>query len=249
MIEAVIIDDESGARFMLRELLEKNFSDRITVKGEANGMKTGVELIRKHQPKLVFLDIKMPDGTGFELLEELEDTSFEVVFVTAYSNFAVKAFQFSAFGYLLKPIKRNDFVKTIEKLIARLTHLTDTKNQRLKVLIENYSEDKKVNKLVVRKTMGFDVVEIDKIIHLEGDGNYTHIVSSVGDKITSSKNLGKFEELLADMGFFRIHISTIINLRFVKAYSSENGGQVEMSDGSVFKLSRYRKEAFLSRFY
>lgn len=116
-------------------------------------------------------------------------------------------------------------------------------------VIENYSEDKKVNKLVLRNAMGFDVVEIDKIIYLEGDGNYTHIISLGGNKITSSKNLGKFEELLADLGFFRIHISTIINLGFVKAYSSENGGQVEMRNGSVFKLSRYRREAFLSWFY
>ena len=103
--------------------------------------------------------------------------------------------------------------------------------------------------MVINKSNGFEVVDIEKILYLKGDGNYTNICTEDKNKITSSRNLGQFENLLADLGFFRVHISTLVHLKYVKAYSSENGGQIEMKDGNFFKLSRYRKEAFLNRFY
>lgn len=249
MIKAVIIDDESGARFMLSELIAKKFANRIKIVGEADGIAEGEQTVRNHQPDLVFLDIKMQDGTGFELLERFEELTFEVIFVTAYNNFAIKAFEFSAFGYLLKPIKSSDFIKTVEKLEKRFSQLKASKKERFKVLIDNYANNEKVKKLVITKAKGFEVVHIDKIICLEGDGNYTHIQLLDGKKITSSKNLKQFESLLLDLGFFRIHISTLINLSFVKGYSSKNGGEVEMCDGSLLKISRYRKAEFLNRFY
>lgn len=249
MLEAIIIDDEEGARFLLRDLLENNFTDQLAIKGEADGVETGIAAIQKLKPNLVFLDIKMQDGTGFDLLDRIENLSFEVIFVTAYDEFAIKAFEFSAFGYILKPIKKANLISTIENLRKRQDQNITEKDQQLKVLVENYANNDKVKKLVVTKVKGFEVVDIDTIIRLEGDGNYTNIVTTEKAKITSSKNLKQFEDLLLEMGFFRIHLSTIVNLRYVKGYSNKKGGQVQLIDGSTAKLSRYRKEAFLSRFY
>jgi len=242
----LIIDDEPDARFMLRDILEKNFADTIEIVGEADGVKTGLKCIKEHEADLVFLDIQMRDGTGFDLLQKLESVNFEIIFATAHDKFAVQAFQFSAFGYLMKPIRKSELEKLIENFQKKQASL-ESMDKRIKVLIENYGDERKIMKLVISNMEGFKVMELEDIIRLEGDGNYTHFVTSGNKRETASKNLGAYEELLLDFGFFRAHQSTLINLRHVKGFL-KNNDMIEMSDGEKVKLSRYRKAEFVKRF-
>lgn len=248
MINAVIIDDEKDARFLLHNLIEKKFGKQINVLGEADDVDPGVALIEKHKPDLVFLDIQMKKGTGFDLLKKIKKIDFEVIFITAYNQYAVDAFKFSAFGYLLKPIKSKDLGEVIEKLEKHLSELKQDTTKRLKVLIENYGSDSNIQKLIIPNIEGFQVVKIADIIRLEGDRNYTHFILASDKKITTSKSLGEYEELLNDHGFFRIHQSTIVSLRHITAYLKEDGGNVKMTDSEVLKISRHRKTEFLERF-
>ncbi len=248
MIKAVIIDDEKDARFLLRNLLENKYGNLIQVMDEADDVDTGVDCIKKNKPDLVFLDIKMPQGTGFDLLQKLNKVDFEIIFITAYDNYALKAFQFSAFGYLLKPIKTSELDTTITRLRNQLENFKEGSDKRLKVLIENYGDDKKIRKIVISNMEGFKVTEVDDVLRLEGDSNYTHFILADNKRITTSKTLSEYEKLLMDHGFFRIHQSTIINLRHVKGYLKGDGGSVEMSDGKIFQVARNRKPDFLKRF-
>ncbi|MCE3227965.1 MAG: DNA-binding response regulator [Bacteroidetes bacterium] len=247
MISAVIIDDEKDARFLLRNQLSKNFDQEIEILGEADSVEAGIKLIKSAKPEVVFLDIKMPSGTGFDILQQLEEINFEVVFITAHDDYAVKAFQFSAFGYLLKPIKTSELKALVEKLDSHIQMLKRGNDQRFKVLIENYGDDRKIKKLVVTNMEGFQILNIEGIIRLEGDRNYTHFIMADNKKITTSKTIGEYEELLNEYGFYRIHQSTIINLRHVKGYK-KGDEEVEMADGKLVKLSRYRKADFVKRF-
>ena len=251
MIKAVIIDDEKDARFLLNKLLENKFQDEVEILGEADDVESGIACIEEHSPELVFLDVKMPQGTGFDLLSKLKEIDFEVIFVTAFDAYAIKAFEFSAFGYLMKPLKEQELAKLLTKLKSQkeLAVSKTFAEKRLKILIENYGDDKKIHKLVLSNMDGFGVVDIEKIIRLEGDGNYTKFIVENGRALTSSKNLGEYEDLLADHGFFRIHQSTIVNLRHVTGFHKADGGQVEMTDGQLGKLSRHRKAEFMERFF
>lgn len=248
MISAIIIDDEKDARFLLRGQLTKYFNQTINIVAEADDVESGVQAIIKHKPDLVFLDIKMPSGTGFDVLKQTKDeVNFEVIFITAHDDYAVKAFQFSAFGYLLKPVKTSEIRALIEKLESHLQVLKKGVDQRFKVLVENYGDDRKIKKLVVTNMEGFQVLNIENIMRLDGDRNYTHFIMSDSRKITASKTLGEYEELLNGFGFFRTHQSTIINLRHVKAYKKAEE-LIEMGDGELIKLSRHRKADFIKRF-
>lgn len=249
MIKALLIDDEKDARFILRNLLEKKYADRIELIGEADDVAPGVEAIKALKPDLIFLDIQMKKGTGFDLLSHFDDINFEVVFITAHNQFAVEAFKFSAFGYLLKPIKSKDLGEVINKLETKFEQSKSSTKDRLKILVENYGNEGEVQKLILPNIEGFQVVKISDIIRLEGDRNYTNFILLNGKKITASKNLGEYEELLNPHGFFRIHQSTIVSLRHITAFLKTDGGIVETVDGAKLKVSRYRKSEFFNRFY
>src|SRR6056297_1499338 len=143
MIKALIIDDEEDARFMLRSLIERHFSDKIEIAGEADSVSDGIELINRQKPELVFLDIRMNRETGFDLLEAIEDKDFEVVFVTAYDEYAVNAFRFSAMGYLMKPVKISALREVIDSFVKKTAEDRNDARKRLKILIENYGGDRK----------------------------------------------------------------------------------------------------------
>ncbi len=248
MIKAVLIDDEEDARFILRNKLESKFQDKITIVGEANSVKSGIEIIKEFKPDLVFLDIQMGDGSGFDLLNQVSEKSFEVVFVTAFNQYAIKAFQFSALGYLMKPLKTREFVQTLEMILEHFSKYKTNSEKRLKVLVENYGDERIIKKIVIPSSKGFDVIALEDIIRLEGDRNYTNFVTKEKAKISSTKTLGEYEVLLTEFGFFRIHQSTIVNLRYVKGYVKGDGGFVEMINGERFQLSRNRKNDFLQKF-
>lgn len=248
MIRAIIIDDETKARSLLQNHISQSLGNRVTVIAEGDDVGSGIEAIRNHQPDLVFLDIRMHEGTGFDLLEKIGHVDFEVIFVTAYDEYAIKAIQFSAFGYLLKPIKPQDLIEVVDRLEGKLERLRANANPRVKVLIENYSDDRTIRKLIINHMNGFDVSLVEDILRLEGDGNYTHFMLSSGRRVTTSRTLGEYEELLLPHGFYRIHQSTIVNLRHVSRYHKGTGGTVEMTDGKRLKVSRYRKSGFLQHF-
>ncbi|MCB0401128.1 MAG: response regulator transcription factor [Flavobacteriales bacterium] len=245
MIKAIIIDDEQGARSVIRNLTEKH-AQHIKIVAEADGIETGIEVIKQHEPDIVFLDIQMRTGTGFDLLEKIDPINFEVIFITAYNEYALQAFQFSAFGYLLKPVKTNDFSQIVNKLETHLLSLKETVNQRFRILIENYGNEGEIQKLVIANMKGFQIIKIEDINWIQGDGNYTHFFTNK-KKIIAAKNIGEYEKLLSEYGFFRIHQSTIVNLRNVEEYH-KSGELVIMNNGEQLKVSRDKKKAFLSKF-
>ncbi len=247
MIKAILIDDEEDAIFMLRNLMERHFKNIIQVVAEANEVSKAVDVIIANNPDVVFLDIRMREGTGFDVLERIENKKFEVVFVTAFDQYAIKAFNFSALGYLMKPIRITELKMVVENLHKRIESLKGSSENRLKVLVENYSDERKIKKLVISNMEGFKVIALEDIIRLEGDRNYTHFVLSENKKITTSKTIGEYEELLTSHGFFRVHQSTIVNLRLVVGYR-KNEEQIAMADGKLIKLSRHRKADFIKRF-
>ncbi len=248
MIRAVIVDDENDARFLLRNIIEEHFADRLKIVDEAGNISDAVTAITTQQPDVVFLDIQFREGTGFDLLKKLENKNFEVIFVTAYNQYALRAFEFSALGYLMKPIKIRDMKKVVELLTERITLLKASSEKRLKILADSFNDDRQIKKLVISHLEGFDVVPLNDIVWLEGDANYSHIHLHGEKRITASRSLGVYEELLLDFGFFRIHQSTIINLSHVRAFHREGGGYIELADGHQAKLSRHRKTDFMKRF-
>lgn len=246
-IRAVIIDDERSIRELLRQTLEQNFADIVEVVGEAEDVAPGADLIRTQQPDLVFLDIKMKRGTGFDLLEELGEQDFEAVFITAFDDHALEAFRFSAFGYLLKPVKLADLEKVLRKLSAQLEERVLAKSRRLKVLIEHYAGEQ-VHKLVIKNMRGFQVLELKQIVRLESEVNYTHFFTAKGAKHTSSRTIKHYDELLRAHGFYRVHQQHVVNLAHVVRYEKGEGGSVVLSDGVAVPLAKKRKPGFLQRF-
>lgn len=248
MINVVIIDDEKDARFLLNNFIEKKLSHKLKVLGEADDVISGIELIESKKPDLVFLDVQMKTGTGFDLLAHFQQINFDVIFITAYNQFAIQAFKFSAFDYILKPFKVSEIEKSIEKFEQSFISKKNTE-RKVKVLIENYGAQGEVHKLIVSNVSGFDVLEISSILRLEGDRNYTQFIMKNNLKLTSSKSLGEYEDLLTEYGFYRVHQSTIVSLRYVVAFKKTDDGYVEMSDGVTIKVSRSKKQGLIDKFH
>lgn len=248
MIKTVIIDDEEDARFLLRNLVKRKAKEQLDIVGEADDVSSGVELIKAQKPDLVFLDVQMKSGTGFDLLKQIDRVNFEVIFVTAYNQYAIDAFKFSAFGYLLKPIKSTELQDILDKLLKRFEQKDKSLDKKVKVLIENYGAKGEIEKLIIPNISGFRVLKINEIVRLDGDRNYSHFILLDGTKITTSKSLREYEELLMEHGFFRIHQSTIVSLRHIIGYFKTDGGYVEMVDKTKHKVSRSRKNEFLEKF-
>ena len=248
MIRAIVIDDEARVRQLLIQLIETELKDRVEVVDSADDISSGFEAIEKHKPDLVFLDIQMHEGTGFDLLKQFDKVDFEIVFVTAFNEYAIQAIEFSAFGYIMKPIKVQELRNVVTRLEDHFNDLKKMVNNRVKILIENYEDGQKIKKLIINQINGFDVTLVRDIIRLEGDRNYTNFILTNDRKILTSKTLGEYEELLFNHGFYRIHQSTIVNLRHITKYKKGVGGKVIMSDGESFNVSRYRKAGFIKHF-
>lgn len=243
-IKTAVIDDEASARDTLKGILEKFFTE-ITVMGEAGTIQDGIALVEQNPIDLLFLDIKMQYGTGFDILKKAESVNFGLIFVTAYDQYAIDAFKFSAIDYLLKPIKISDLREAIKRYKNNRKHSQDY----VHVLMDNLENTgKKLFRLVLPTVDGFQVVDIKDIIRLEGMRNYTRFILVDDTKVVVPYTMKKYEELLAEYGFMRIHLSHIINLRHVKKYTKGQGGEVEMTDGSFLGISRSKKKLFLSKF-
>jgi two-component system, LytTR family, response regulator len=240
MIKAIIIDDEKTSRETLQGLLRR-YCKNVEVIGEADGFRSGMEVIKKNKPDVIFLDIQMPDGSGFKLLEEIGNIDFEVIFSTAYDQFAIKAIKYSALDYLLKPINPEDLITAVEKLETKISKgKDDTGVKFLLDSIKSQPSDKK--KIVLSTSEGMHIVDIDNIIRCESEDYYTKFFLKEGKVIMVSKTLKENEELLAEHNFIRPHKSHLINLKYVKSFLWIDGGSIVMTDGSNVPVSRRKRE-------
>ncbi|GGB71764.1 DNA-binding response regulator [Flavobacterium suaedae] len=244
MITALLIDDDSNLRNGMKGLLSMYAPD-ISILGEADSVKSGIEAIEEHQPDVVFLDIQLGDGTGFDILEQIMlkkgSINTHVVFITAHEEYAVKAFRFSALDYLLKPVDPEDLHAVIEKIKKVLAN--NETFAHIDLLLENIS--KKVDKfkrIALSTAEGIHLFEVSDIIRLESQDNYTKFYIQNNKPVLISKTLKEYEDLLSEQGFERIHQSHLINLAYLRSYIKKDGGYAVMADGSHLPISQRKKE-------
>jgi two-component system, LytTR family, response regulator len=243
MIRAVIVDDELKGRNLLRELIASRFPE-ITILALANNADEGIQSIVKYRPDVVFLDINMPGKSGFDMLQEIKPVQFEIIFITAYDKFAIRAFKYHAFDYLLKPIDVEELSSCIERLKEKQLQLDF--RERLESLMNQIHQPQQIpDRITIHSLDGITVIPISDIVYLEAAGTYTLFYMKNKEKIVSSLNLKEYEDLLADHHFFRIHNSYLINLAEVKKYIKTEGGSVLMSNENEVSISKRRRDEFL----
>lgn len=244
--KAVIVEDEAASRETLKSYLSK-YCSQVTIVAEAGSVKTGLEAIKRFRPDVLFLDVEMPYGNAFDLLEQVENKDFETIFVTAYDNYAIKALNFSASYYILKPIDIDELVKAVTHIAEKLK--TKEHSLRTKVLIENLRiENKQLQKIILPLIDGFEVVQVKDILRCQANDNFTQFFFVDGSKLLICRTLKYYDEILSDLDFVRVHKSHLINLQYLKRYKKGKGGQVIMSDGSEIEVSPSKKKDLLLRF-
>lgn len=242
MIKAIIVDDETRGRLALRNKIMEH-CPTIEVMGEAGNGMEAITMINQMNPTLLFLDIEMPQMNGFEMLEKLQEKDFYLIFTTAYNQYAIKAIRYAAFDYLLKPVDIEELKSAVNKVEMNI-------HQKLKAQIDLLKEnlllpEKKIKRLAVSTQEGVLFIDINNITHLEASSNYTLIYLGDKTKITASKTLKDFGELLPSDIFHRVHNSYIVNLNYIKKYIRGDGGQIELTDGGLIEVSRKYKDDFL----
>lgn len=244
MITALLIDDDKHLRKGMKSLLER-YASEILIIGEAESVKTGIIALKKHKPQVVFLDIHLSDGTGFDILEEISKIqgaiNTHIVFITAHEQYALKAFKFSALDFLLKPVDPEELQKTIKKIKEALEK--NNSFEHIDLLLENIR--KKVDnfkRIALSTSDGIHLFEISDIIRCESTDNYTKFYIKNHKPLLISKTLKEYEELLTEHGFERIHQSHLINLSYLKSYIKTDGGYVIMADNTNIPISQRKKE-------
>ena len=243
MISAVIIDDENKVIITLTAMIEQH-SIPVQLVGSATNVKQGVELIQKTQPDLIFLDVKIGQDTGFDLLKALDEIKSKVIFISAHNEYAIEAFKFSAIDYLLKPIDPQE----LEMAVIRAEQRVDSANVALKlnVLLSNWTNRQLNEKKIVLKTADkIHLVPVKDIIRCEAYKNYTHFFIE-NDKILVSKSLKEFDTLLSPYGFFRAHKSHLINISHFRKFIKRDGGFVELLNSDLVPVSTRKREALLT---
>lgn len=245
-IQTIVIEDEAKSMHVICDLIEQ-FTTDLALIGTADSVEKSVRLIESRSPHLVVLDIQIADGTGFDVLRKLSYRNFELICITAYDNYAVEAFRFSAIDYLLKPIGIPEFKEAVDR--ARKRIMEKDKQQQIDALLYNLSlQNTQDRKIGIATLSGCEFVDLKEIIWCNADGNYTtfHLANNV--KLISSRHLGSYEGLLCANNFFRIHNTSIINLRFIKSYVKGKNGYVIMANGARLEIAQRRKGDFLDRF-
>lgn len=242
MIKAIIVDDEPKSRDVLKTLLNR-FCPEIEILAEAGSVVEAAQLVKVHNPELLFLDIEMPGGNGLTLLESGGTGNAEVIFVTSYAHYAIPALRLSAVDYLLKPIEVDDLRSAVNRVVERKR---DKAHSNLQVLKENLGQGETMQKIAIPGMQDVRFVKVNDIIRIEGDSNYSFIYIDGGEKIHSSRTLGDYEELLTShRNFFRVHKTHLVNLDHVVKLIKTEGGYLEMKDGSQVEISRRRKTEVL----
>jgi len=245
MIRTVLVDDEIDSIRVLQKLLE-SFCPQVAIVGTANGVETALQVIRETDPDLVFLDIEMAQGNAFDLLNQLQPLSFQFIFVTAFDDYAIRAFKYSAVDYLLKPVDIDDLRSAISRVQER--PLEKDLTQKMRTLLEHMgSLQMSQQKMAIPTITGLMFVPVQEILRFEAKGNYTTIVMANNDTILATKTIKDYEEALPEAIFYRIHNSHIINLSRIREYQKGRGGSVVMEDGTVIEVASRRREEFLRK--
>ncbi len=245
MIKAIIIEDEQKSRELLAMLVEKN-CPQLQLVAVAKNVKEGVEMINTLNPDLVFLDISMPDGTGFDLLEQVAGKKFEIIFSTATDKHALKAIKYSACDYLLKPIDIDELKTAVDKVALKRNATPSMDN--LQFLIQQFKKaDDNYQKITLPTGNAYEIVAIKDIIRCEADASYTHFFLVGGKKLMVSASLKHYEDLLPENDFIRVHHQHLINMSHVSRFLKQDGGYAVMSDGTKIEISRRKKDAFMER--
>ncbi len=229
MLRAVIIDDERKSRENL-ELLLQSFVENVEIVGKANGVMTGIRAINDEEPDLVFLDIHLASGDGFQILEGIKNKNQNVIFVTGHEEHAVKAFRSDAIDYLLKPVCIEHLQNAVERVRTR----------------QGSSKSEKTGQISLSTSKGLQFLKTEDIVYCKGDGAYTYFFLKNGERITTSKNLKAYEERLKDYNFFRSHKSYLVNLSEIKTYIRGEGSYAVMTNGDSVGVSKRRKDHFLA---
>ncbi|RZJ89655.1 MAG: response regulator transcription factor [Chryseobacterium sp.] len=243
MLRAIIIDDMDNIR-RKNMVVIKQYCPDVAIIAEADSVVSGVAAIRKYLPDLVFLDVEMGDGTGFDLLQQLKPIDFKVIFITAFQEFAIKAFRFSAIDFLLKPIDPSDLVEAVKK--AKETLSKEMLELQFSTLLSNIERPRNLQKIILKTSEKVYSINVQDIIRCESEKNYTTFYMLNGQQLLVSTTLKEYETLLLPMGFFRTHQSHLINMLYFDHYVKTDSGSIIMKDKTNIPLSVRKKEEFLS---
>lgn len=241
MYRILVIDDEQSVRGVIKDIIQL-YIPNAQVVGEANSVITGMKAIHDADPDIVLLDIHLDDGTGFDLLNKIEKIAFKVIFITAYEEFALRAFKFSAVDYILKPVDPEELLSAIQKAGEILQHEMDL---RLGILKNNMAKESPCKKILLKTSDNIYLVKTEDILYMESDQGYTRIYLENMTMILVSRNLGEFEEMLHPAGFFRVHKSYLVNLDKISHFEKADGGFVIMSNGLRVPVASRKREKFL----
>ncbi|MDV3307965.1 MAG: LytTR family DNA-binding domain-containing protein [Cyclobacteriaceae bacterium] len=245
MIRVVIVEDEPHSRMSLENLL-RDYCPNTQVVGRSDNIADGVREISTRRPDLLFLDIEMPGGNGFELLEQCDGLDFEVIFTTAFEHYALKAIKFSALDYLLKPIDVDELQEAVRKVMQKKER--DAENLKVTTLLRNLGKSKLDQTIALATAEGLEFIRVSDIYYCQAEGSYTLFHLKNSGRLLVSKHLKEYENLLGDYGFFRVHNSFLVNLSEVARYVKGDGGYLVMSNGDAVNLSARRKDAFVRLF-
>jgi len=243
MIEAIIVEDEIRAASTLQNVL-KLYCAQVKVLTVCQSVEEAINAIEALSPRLVFIDVKIAGGTGFDVLSAFSAATFRIIFITAHDEFAVKAFKYSALDYLLKPVDPDELVEAV----SRIEMLDHNIEERLRVLEDhlNMRGTPKLEKLIIPTSDGIDIIKLEEIIYCKADRNYTRVILGDGKMIVSSKTLKHYENLLSDSGFFRSHISYLINVQLIRKFHKSDGILV-MTNGDEVDVTTNRKGDLIER--
>ncbi len=243
MIRTLIIDDEKNNRQLIADLLQKHFP-HVSVIGEADGVASGLKSIRQLTPDLVLLDIRMEDGDAFDLLNQIGNINFKIIFITAYEEYALKAIKFSALDYLLKPVLLDELKSAIGKAEKQI--LKDLNIQLTE--LSNNLQTNQHKRIVLRTAEKLQLIPVKEIIRCAAERNYCMFFLENGKKIIASCPVKDFEDMLSEQGFFRIHKSHLVNLSFVDSYIKADGGSVVLTDGTELPVAMRKKNQLMELF-
>lgn len=240
MINVLIIDDEKRTRDLILKMID-SFGFDLNCISQGESVQSGMEAIQEHDPDLVLMDIQMPDGTGFDILNATSQRNFKVIFFTAHEEYAIKAIKHTALDYLLKPVDREELKSAIERAIEEINLADSNTSESSKTPLDPHKK-----RLVLKTLESVFVVELENIVRCEADRNYTTFFLNTGNKIVVSKTLKEYEGILSCYNFLRVQQSHLINLDYVDRYDKVDGGHVVMKDNSQIPLSPSKRDQFFN---
>lgn len=241
MINAIIIDDERTSRDTLRKMIQR-YCPEVQVIAEADGYQSGIQILKQYSPDVIFLDIQMPDGSGFKLLENINKLDFEVVFTTAYDQYAIKAIKCSALDYLMKPIDAAELKAAVEKVSQ--INIKPSVNKKVEVLVDSLKRPERYpDRIVLNTADTIHVVDSNNIMHCESDDYYTRFFFTDKTSLLISKTLKEVEEMLAGHNFIRVHKSHLVNISYIISFDKSTGGNLVLEDGSQIPVSRRKRDS------